>query len=238
MHRRPGHKEDRVIRRFFNGTLAMLALTSCVAMAATTKPAATPTPNPKPQGAEVTFVSGIQNDLNARFPTPADAEKAGYFRYTNEDNTGAISYANLQWNSTDPQHPSQLWYSVNGKLLGADFSVPLTPNPPSLWSINPQRWDKFGHPHVHYILVDASGKETYGATSAAKFTAAGGSLADPAAAPLVKMGIAKNAAQVKKVFTFPAEWDLIVWVMQNPDGAFAEKNPLVKPSATAEKDSM
>ena len=43
---------------------------------------------------------------------------------------------------------------------------------------------------------------------------------------------------VKKVFVFPALWDLQVWVMQNPNGAFAEMNPLVKPSATADKDDM
>jgi hypothetical protein len=66
----------------------------------------------KPQGAEIAFVSGIQRDLTARFPTPADAITAGYFRYGNEDSTGAISYANLQWQSSDPKHPSQLWYSA------------------------------------------------------------------------------------------------------------------------------
>jgi hypothetical protein len=27
----------------------------------------------------------------------------------------------------------------------------------------------------------------------------------------------------------PSIWDLIVWVKPNPSGAFAEKNPLVKP---------
>ena len=76
-----------------------------------------------PQGTEVAFVASIQKDLNARFPTPADAVKAGYFRYSNEDEDGAISYANLHWQSSNPQSPSQLWYDVKGNLLGADFSV-------------------------------------------------------------------------------------------------------------------
>ena len=72
--------------------------------------AAAPTTAPKlpdkPLASEVAFVQSVTKDLNARFPTPADAIKAGYFRYTNEDKTGAISYANLQWNSaTDPAHP-------------------------------------------------------------------------------------------------------------------------------------
>lgn len=55
----------------------------------------------------------------ARFPHASDAEKAGYVRYTNEDNTGSISYANFSWTS-DPTHPSQLWYDKSGNLLGAD----------------------------------------------------------------------------------------------------------------------
>ncbi|HET9030778.1 MAG TPA: hypothetical protein VFN49_11450 [Candidatus Aquilonibacter sp.] len=232
-----------MFRRFLNGALAAVALTSCVALVAATpapKPMATPALNPKPQGAEVAFVAQISKDLNARFATPADAEKAGYFRFTNEDNTGSISYANLQWQSADPQHPSQLWYSVNGKLLGADYSVLLSNSPaaPNLWGVNPKRWEKFGHSHIHYILSDASGKETYGATSTKKFVAAGGSEADPQAQAIVKMGVAKSPAAVKKVFVFPALWDLQVWVTPNPNGAFAEMNPLVKPSANAEKDSM
>ncbi len=72
---------------------------------------------------EAAFVGSIQTDLMKRFPTAQDAEKAGYGRYTNADNTGAISYANFQWQSPDARHPSQLWYDKTGSLLGADFST-------------------------------------------------------------------------------------------------------------------
>ncbi len=217
--------------------LAVLALATPAAFAAT--PAPTATLSPQPQGTEVAFVQGIQQDLNARFPTPADAVKAGYFRFGNEDADGAISYANLKWESADPQHPSQLWYDVNGNLLGADFSVrqSKSPAPPVLWGVSYRRWVSFRE-HVHYILAGAGGTETYGATSAKKFAAAGGNVDDPQASTLVTMGIVKNAAQVKRVFLFPSIWDLIVWVKANPNGAFAEKNPLVIPSANAEKDDM
>ncbi len=211
------------------GTAALL--TTSLTLADPTMPASS-----KPQGSEVAFVSGVQKDLNARFATPADAEKAGYFRYTNEDKTGSISYANLQWSSADPQHPSQLWYDVNGNLLGADFSEPrksATDSAPKIWGVFPSRWTTF-HPHVHYVLTDASGKETYGATSVAKFTAAGGNINAPKADTLVKMGIVKDASAVKHVFLFPSIWDLQVWTKDNPNGAFAEMNPLVKPSANAE----
>ncbi|MEO6913664.1 MAG: hypothetical protein ABI182_06550 [Candidatus Baltobacteraceae bacterium] len=190
----------------------------------------------KPTAAETPFVQSIQKDLMTRFPTAKDAAAAGYTRYTNEDDTGAISYVNLAWSSADPQHPSQLWYDVNGNLLGADFSVLQkgSPTRPSIWGVSPQRWDDFSA-HIHYVLKDASGKVTYGATSVKKYTAAGGNADSPTAAPLVQLGKAKNAAEVQTVFLFPKLWDLIVWVKPNPDGAFADKNPLVHPSPTAEK---
>ncbi len=217
--------------------LSIFAFAAIPAFAAT--PAPTATLSPVPQGSEVVFVKAIQKDLTARFPTPADAVKGGYFRYGNEDADGAISYANLNWQSGDPQHPSQLWYDVHGNLLGADFSVLQSgsPEPPSIWGVNYRRWVSFRE-HVHYILVGPNGTETYGATSVKKFAAAGGNVDDPQAETIVKMGKAKSVADVKRVFLFASIWDLIVWVKPNPDGAFADKNPLVIPSANAEKDDM
>lgn len=182
------------------------------------------------QGTEVAFIHSIQTDLNARFATEAQAEAAGYFRYTNEDDTGAISYANLQWQSIDPKHPSQLWYDVHGNLIGADFSVlqSNSPKAPKLWGVNPARWEKIPA-HIHWVLV--GGKNNYGHyASVKKFLAAGGSLTNPQAATIVKLGKAKSVAQIRRVFLFPAIWDIDPWVKHNPNGAFADKNPLVKPS--------
>ncbi|MBV9333403.1 MAG: hypothetical protein JO146_05300, partial [Candidatus Eremiobacteraeota bacterium] len=188
--------------------VSLLAMVSAPAFAATPAPKATLPP--MPQGSEVAFVQGIQKDLMARFPTAADAEKAGYFRFGNEDSTGAISYANLQWQSADPQHPSQLWYDVHGNLLGADFSVlqSSSPEPPKMWGVSWQRWVSFRE-HIHWILVGPNNTEVYGATSAKKFVAAGGSADNPQAITVVKMGKAKNVAAVKRVFLFPSIWDLI-----------------------------
>jgi hypothetical protein len=202
-------------------------------------PAPKATLSPHAQGTEVAFVRGIQKDLMARFPTARDAVKAGYFRYGNEDEDGAISYVDLQWQSADPQHPSQLWYDVHGNLLGADFSVLQSgsPKPPKLWGVNWHRWVSFRE-HIHWVLAGPNGTETYGATSAKKFLAAGGNVDNPQPETLVKMGVVKNVADVKHVFLFPSIWDLIVWVKPNPNGAFAEKNPLVTPSANAGKDGM
>jgi hypothetical protein len=219
-------------------TAAFVALTFATARAVTA-PASTATLSPQPQGAEVAFVRAMQSDLGVRFATVRAAERAGYFRYTNEDDTGAISYANLHWHSSDPEHPSQLWYDVHGNLLGADFSVPrgASTQPPQLFGVSAQRWVRF-RAHVHYVLVAPDAVATYGATSIKKFTAAGGNVRSPGPQTLVTMGIAKRAGDVAHVFVFPAIWDLIVWIKPNPNGAFADKNPAVIPSAAAETDSM
>ena len=182
--------------------------------------------------AEKAFVASIQAYLMQRFPTAADAEKAGYVRYTGEDDTGAISYANQQWQSADIRHPSQLWYDKNGQLLGADYSVLVSGSAsrPSEWGINPGRWVEFDG-HIHWVTKDpTTGAYTYDQWAwDRKFAAAGGNIAHPSAQTLVTMKRVSNAANVVTIFHFPAIWDLIVWVKPNPNGAFAEKNPTVTP---------
>lgn len=181
---------------------------------------------------ERSFVNAIATDLMARYPTASDAEKAGYIRYTAEDDTGAISYANLHWQSTDVRHPSQLWYDKNGLLLGADYSVLLSNSPsrPRLWGINAGRWVEFDG-HIHWVTKNpTSSALTYDQWAPDKiFAAAGGNPEHPAAATLVAMKKVSAAGQVVTIFHFPSIWDLIVWVKPNPNGAFADKNPLVKP---------
>jgi len=180
---------------------------------------------------EQQFVKSIQADLMKRFPTAKDAEKAGYFRYTNPDDTGSISYANLHWDSADPQHPSQLWYDKYGKLMGADFSVLKTSSARPHWfGINPGRWYQFDD-HVHYVLPDPkSGKSQYDLyIMAPKYRASGGNPQSPTAKELVSMHKAPSASSVQHVFDMPTIWDLIVWVRPNPLGAFSYKNPAVTP---------
>lgn len=221
------------------------ALFAALLLAFTAVAAAPKLPD-KPLPSEQAFVNGQIKILNAKYKTPADAEKAGYFRYTNEDNTGAISYANLQWDSAaDPKNPqpSQLWYDVKGRLIGADYSVPYTDAnasaPPNLWGLNPARWATFKHSHVHYVLKDDKGTMTYGkAVSAKEYVANGGDLNNPTAAPLVKMKKVDDADDVVKVFNFPAQYDVEIWLVPNPLGAFAGKNPLVKPSKNAATGDM
>lgn len=199
---------------------------------------------PQPTAAEAPFIAKLQQDIPARFSTIAAAQKAGYFQYTGEDNTGAISYVNLKvWNSIDLDVPNQLWYDVNGRLLGVDYTVlqAQSPTPPTTlfgYAIDPSRWVHRG-PHMHFGFTMADGTLKLGAMPVQKFTDAGGvpnesDGAIPAnKAALVKAGIPglTSPDQVKFVFLHPAMWDLIAWVLPNPDGAWADANPNVTPSS-------
>jgi hypothetical protein len=196
-----------------------------------------------PTAAEQPFIVKIQHDIPARFPTVASAVQAGYFQYTREDSTGAISYVNLKvWNSIDLDVPNQLWYDVNGRLLGVDYTVleEQSANAPATlfgYAIDPSRYIH-RTAHMHWGFTAADGSLHLGGMAVAAFAAAGGvpnATQDdiPAnKAALVKAGEPglTNPDQVKFVFLHPAMWDLVVWVLPNPDGAFADANPNVTPS--------
>jgi hypothetical protein len=172
---------------------------------------------------EQQFVAGIRQNLMQRFPSARDAERAGYVRYTSPDESGAISYANLHWNSADPQHPSQLWYDSKGRLLGADFSVTLARSPgrPALWGINPGRWTELDG-HQHWVAKDpATGALVYEQyVHDGEFAKAGGDPEHPSASTLVAMHKVEKAGDVVTLFHFPSLWDLAVWVKPNKSGAF------------------
>ena len=230
--------------------LICLSLTiSSVAYAASATPAASstakpnPTPAPPASTAEAQFASAVTKDLQSRFATTAAAAAGGYFRYTDEDETGAISWVNTgNWKS-DPQHPSQLWYDVKGQLIGADWSVLQadSSSKPSVWGVDVSRWTSF-RAHVHFGVKTAAGVQ-FGGAGAKSMGLVKGSLTKPTAQDVVNLGktdrwkllkipAPRSAADVAFVFPFPAIWDLQVWLVPNPLGAFAEFNPNVKPSAS------
>jgi hypothetical protein len=208
------------------------------------KPAPAPAKlSPMPTPAEAPFIARIQKELPPRYPNPAAATKAGYFQYTGEDKTGAISWVNLKvWNTIDIDVPNQLWYEVNGRLLGADYTILMSqsPNVPTAlfgYAIDPSRWTKRSA-HMHWGFTGSDGALHLGAMPVPKFTAAGGTPSEnepdvPAnKAALVKAGVPglTHPSQVKFVFLHSAMWDLVPWVLPNPDGAWADANPNVKPS--------
>lgn len=197
-----------------------------------------PTPAPSPNAAEALLVKRVMADLPRLYPAPADAERAGYVHYSAEDATGAISYANRgdAWTAKDVDRPSQLWYDVHGRLLGADYSILQSDvaagSKPTVLGIDPSRFEKIGA-HVHYVTCEPAGSSmcVYGhGVGGKRWTEAGLDLQHPTAAGLVKIGAVKDASTVKTVFLYPAIWDATVWVLPNPLGPFAETNPNVKPS--------
>jgi len=196
-------------------------------------PMATATPDGHPTAAEKAFVAQAMTALLAAYPTTASAMKAGYIRFTDEDDTGAISYANRKWTSTGASHPSQLWYDANGRLIGADYSVLQADSPkaPSLWGLDPSRWQTFDM-HIHYGLVGPNGT-TYGAIGPKSLTSLGLDPSHPTPASIVAAGKAKSTKDVRFVFAFPAIWDVGIWLIPNPKGAFADANPNLKPSMPA-----
>jgi hypothetical protein len=226
--RHPLALEVYMLQRLLILTL-ILGFANC-AVASAGEDATIPGDTP-PTASEAAFVGAMQADLNARFPTARDAERAGYIRYTSADDTGAISYANLHWESADVHHPSQLWYDKNGQLLGADYSkLDSGGGRPTAWGIQPGRWVEFDD-HVHYVATDPkTGQPVYDLyVDAKKFAAAGGNVKNPTAQTLVAMQKVDRPGDVVTIFEYPAIWDLIVWVKPNPRGPFAEKNPSVTP---------
>ncbi len=215
---------------------AALAVTPSLG-AAQTAPAPPP-PQAPLTAAEQSFYDQASASLQKLYPDPAAAAKAGYFRYTNEDRSGAVSYENPKYFETpDAAHPQQLWYDVNGKLLGGDFSqiVAQHPDAPSLFGLQASRFHKIPL-HIHYGIKRPDGTIDYGLfVGAGAFTAAGLDPLNPTAADLVKLGKATSADQVAFVFALLNNWDAQMWLIPNPAGQFADLNPNVKPSATQGK---
>ena len=200
--------------------------------------AATPSPAQLRMGpltpVEQAFATRVTELLNRLYPTTDAAAKAGYARYTNEDRTGAISWINPKYYPSDESHPAQLWYDVNGRLLGADYSqlVATSPDAPTLFGLPAARFHKIGL-HVHYVLKNPDGSIKYGNfIPADAFRAAGGDPEHPTAATLVAMGKAPAPDALPVVVAVPNNWDAQIWVVPNPDGQFADANPNVKPSPT------
>jgi hypothetical protein len=236
----------RTTSRVFLG-IFMVLLTATAVRAASPTPTPAPTAAPPETSSEQQFVSSVTSDLQSRFATTAQAQAAGYFQYTVEDQTGAISWVNTSNWQSDPQHPSQLWYDVKGRLIGADFSVLQSGSPkaPVVWGVSASRFLDFSPAHVHFAIKTPSGLQ-FGGAGTKTMAKVGGSVSNPTAQDVVKisqlprwkvLGIPapQSVSDVAFVFQFPAIWDLQVWLVPNPLGAFAEHNPNVIPSANAKE---
>ena len=192
--------------------------------------------NPKPNAAEAKFVAAATHYLAPRYSTPEAAEAAGYVRYTAEDQDGIITYTNLKWFADDPRHPTQLWYDVHGRFLGADYPLRVSDRSrrPRVWGLQPGRWSHFIS-HIHYVVVK-DGKTEYRSMLNDDYQANGGDPANPSAQPIVRAGYAKQPSDVKLIFQLPEMWIASTWLVPNPNGAFAESDSLVHATAGAMPD--
>jgi len=227
------------VRPLVIGLVLVCAPATVAAAVASTSPVAVAAPAAgMPVGKEADFLAAMRRALVPRYSAIRDAEHAGFFRYTPEDATGAISYANLRWTSASAAEPSQLWYDRYGRLLGADYSLPAADAvPPRRFGLRPERWTHIPQ-HVHYVLRANGGSTVYGEADPAAFRKAGGDLAAPRAATLVRMGVTPDARRVAHVFVVPETWDAVIWIVPNPNGAFAEADPLVHPGPDARPHGM
>jgi hypothetical protein len=85
------------------------------------------------------------------------------------------------------------------------------------------RWTKIdAHMHLAYKLPDGTIKRR-GAEALPNQTA------DPTAAQLRAAKLLPANATLQWAIYHPQTWDLGFWLVPNPNGAFADLNPLVKP---------
>ena len=177
---------------------------------------------------EKAFVTKTSASLNATYPTTTSAKSAGFsmlFDTMGDDNT--YDWTNMSFAGVTPDHPNFLWYDRHGHLAGVDWEFPTSGKAPvpqlAAFPVTAARWVKIPE-HVHYAYT-LNGKMKYGVTKATPALRTGTITGDE-----LRANGAKLPADAKLVWAMyhPAVWDLAMWTVPNPSGAFADKNPNVK----------
>ncbi len=191
-------------------------------------PKATSTPPPTPNPAEAGFIADVTKVLQERYPTTGAAQAAGYFQMTRLEDDGTVIWFNGKWDDEVGKYdPNFLWYDKNGKLVGLDYqyrvSAYVKPPGPGSYSVMASRWTTIdAHIHFAYKLPDGTVKRR-GAELLP------GETGDPTAAELTAAKLLPAKATLLWAHYHPKSWDLGFWLVPNPNGAFADLNPLVKP---------
>lgn len=202
-----------------------LVVGGCVALLVCL-PAAAQTLTARATPAEAAFVARVAKTLLAKYPTSADAERAGYHQTTGIDEDGTAIYFDGTFSRVDTLHPNFLWYDRHGKLVGLDYEYPQSayPKPPvSRFPAQANRWTVVPeHNHFAYRIgtgpVQMHGTRAFPNLRKERITAA-----DLAADRVLPPG-----ATLVWAYHHPTCWDLGFWLVPNPNGPFAEANPLVK----------
>jgi len=177
---------------------------------------------------EKAFVTKTSATLNSEYPNTTSAKSAGFtmlFDTIGDDNT--YDWTNMSFNGLTPDHPNFLWYDRNGHLVGVDWEFPTTAHAPApqlaAFPVKAARWTEIPE-HVHYAYT-LNGKMKYGVTKATPELRKGAITADELRANGAKLP--KDASLMWAMY-HPPVWDLAMWTVPNPKGAFADKNPNVK----------
>ena len=190
--------------------------------------AASAATSPPLTDSEKAFVAKASASLNAEYPTTASAKAAGFsllFGGIFDDNT--YDWTNMSFSGVTPEHPNFLWYDRHGHLAGVDWEFPKSayasaPNP-AAFPVRAARWVTIPA-HVHYAYA-IDGKMKYGVTKATPALNAPTITANMLRANGAKL---PAGAKLNWAMYHPAVWDLAMWTVPNPNGAFADKNPNVK----------
>jgi hypothetical protein len=133
----------------------------------------------------------------------------------------------MNFDDVMPDHPNFMWYDRHGHLAGVDYELPKSryPAPPHLaaFPVLSSRWTLIRE-HVHYAY-SVDGVTKYGVSHATPEMCT-----EKIALDVLRAHGAKIPSNAKMVWAMyhPAVWDLAMWVVPNPRGAFADLNPNVK----------
>jgi hypothetical protein len=189
---------------------------------------ASSTPAPEPNAAEAAFVASVTSTLLQRYPTTVQAQAAGYYQMTKMEDDGTVIWFNDDWGKgVSKDAPNFLWFDKAGKLVGLDYQyvVALYPQHPgaNVYPVMASRWSTIdAHMHFAYKLLD-------GTIVRRGARALKGATGDPTAAQLTAAKLLPAGATLLWAHYHPKSWDLGFWLVPNPNGAFADLNPLVKP---------
>jgi hypothetical protein len=214
------------------GLLLLVCLTSARAASSqsvshATVLALTSTPAPMPDHNEAAFIADVTKALQAKYPTTTAATAGGYSQMTRLGSDGTAIWFNDKWDANVSKYaPNFLWYDKHGKLAGLDYQYTVSghPQPPAgLYPVKASRWVAIpAHMHFAYKMPDGTMKRR--GAKALK-----GETDDPTAAELKAAKLLPPNATLVWAHYHPKTWDLGFWLVPNPNGAFADLNPNVKP---------
>jgi|SRR5580704_11013455 hypothetical protein len=178
--------------------------------------------------AEKAFIAKASATIDGEYPTTATAKSAGFILLVGgifDDNT--YDWTNMSFTGVTPDRPNFLWFDRHGNIAGVDWQFPqamyASAPQPAAFPVRAARWVTI-RAHVHYAYT-LNGKMQYGV---AKATPALNKMT--ITADMLRANGAKLPENAKLVWAMyhPAVWDLAMWTVPNPNGAFADKNPNVK----------